>query len=550
MQDSSSVLAEYRGPVWEDPVVLASYCAPSEERWIADRKQQPPSLADRSTAHHHSRSLVSGVPRPVEARLMDYQRAHDARMLALRQDRHHQNDDGEFTGTPRVNRRSAALAQKRSAGVAVHDRLSGQPVNPPPAPAPSLEGDRSIPKINKRSSDMAHRGVESQFEWENARQRRHEAKRQEQAAKLQQECNGRPHIDEGSRKMAQRFNTYDDPMQLMLRVEDRLLRHQEMQDSRIDALRRDQGASNRRLLDASGTPRKQMKNKEEAEAAAAARLFNDAEERRRAAEERARQEEILGMIDKNGGLLYRPQISPGTMRSPAASNRRGSVDVFTYLANQQHLSHDGANGSQTNTEGAANNTGRPHIGAYSVLLANLARPHDVDTFERLAKNNKGGDDAMGTKIDGNFKPAVDRRSDQIDRERRGEIKDRIQFLYQRQAAYDAHRRRMQQEKEDAAACEEREFRRLRTARHGNVTVGSDSTGGGGAGRCVTPDATYQRMKAWSSRNENKLNALRVAAKDDEVRECTFEPSLLRKRAATPPAGLSTATVRRTPKKHS
>jgi hypothetical protein len=470
----------------------------------------------------------------VEERLMEYQRVHDAKMLVLRQVR--SSDDEAYTGTPKVNRRSNMLAQKHCAGRDVHARLSADAVPPPPQGDETPRPCDVTPRINKRSSEMAYRGVASQFEWERARQQRHEAKRLEQEAQQRQENSGYPRIDEESRRLAERVSTYTDPMRLVLPVQERLLRHQETMDSRREALRIEIAAAERKGSNIM-TPRKKVVRSQSAEAEAASRLFSDAEERRRAAEERARQEELMGLIDKNGHLLYQPRITP---LAAVASAARGDVDVFTHLA--QSREPRGAKKDHSQGENDKENTGRPLLGAYSVLLANLTRPQDVDTFERLSKSKTVPDEShTRSRSDADarncFKPTVDSHSNRIDKERRGDVSDRIQLLYQRQAAYDAHRRRQQQEKEATEAMEAEALDRLRSSRH-HIRVGGTSTPKRGDLRCVTPDAAYARMKAWSDRSHNKLNALRAEAKEGEIAECTFTPKVTRRQSITPSARAS------------
>lgn len=537
---TDAVVLAQRSSLWDDPRVLASFCGPLGGADEAPRQQQQ-RHSSPIDGHSHNRSTLHGT-RIVEvgSRLMDYQRVRDAKLLAAQQ-QHQTNDNEYFTGTPKVNPRSAALAQKRNAGLDVQARLCRVSTEPPPAPTPSLTGEQwGTPKINKRSSDMPKRGVEHQLEWHREKLRRHEAKRAAQDADEMDKANGHPKIDEGSRRLAERCSTFKDPMRLVLPVEDRLLRQQEEMHERREALRRELEAEERRATT-------RVKNSEAAEADAAARLFSDAEERRRQAEERARQEEILGMVGPSGDVLYRPKLSMGSARSPAVAHRKGDLDVFSYLATQPSR-YD--NSAAEDTEADPHSTGRPHIGAYSVLLANLSRPHNVDTFERLATTplrSRTSDTQGSTR----FKPAVDKKSSQIDRERRGDTVDRVQLLYQRQAGYDAHRRRMQQEKELSDAQEVESLRKLRATKHNTVKVSGDASHAADrAARCVTPDAAYQRMKAWSERNENKLLALRTAAQQEEVASCTFEPSVLRgsTRPVTPTVRKTMVAVRRTPTK--
>jgi hypothetical protein len=536
------VLAE-RSKLWDDPEVLASYCGPLASS-VVNSDRVPRSLT--SPKRQGTQPLMSST---VESRLLNYQRVHDAKMLVLRQERHATNDD-QFTGMPKVNPRSAVLAQKRDTALDLHTRLyQNAPAEVPAAPSPSLveEGRFGTPRINKRSSELPTRGVASQLDWQRDRLKRQEAKRIEKAALEREENSGHPKIDEGSRRLAQRCSTYNDPMRLVLPVEDRLLRHQDEVDIRNEAKRKDIEISERRKISvSSSTPRKNtmQRDREVAESEAAARLFSDAEERRRAAEERARQDEILGMVDQSGSLLYRPKLSAGSSRSPTVSQRKGGMDVFTYLSSHSRNYDDqAAKERQLEALERSQHTGRPHIGAYSVLLANLTRPQEVDTFERLATTPRAGAVMVEDRNPRAFKPEVDKRSGEIDRERRGETTDRIQLLYQRQAGYDAHRRRLQQEKEIREAQEAEDLRKQRAARHGVIKLGASSSTGG-VGGCVTPDAAYQRMKAWSERNENKLHALRTAAQEEEVADCTFEPTVLRGRALTPPATRTTATTPR------
>lgn len=549
------VLAE-RSKLWDDPEVLASYCGPLATTTThgADRYSM------NVRVNHHSRQSKEAVtpPTAVETRLLDYQRAHDAKMFVMRQEKRSTNEE-HFTGAPKVNPKSAALAQKRhnNTSLDLHTRLYQNAPESTAAPAPSLVEDSRFgtPKINKRSSELPTRGIASQLDWQRERLRRQETKRDERDAQEREANSGQPTIDEGSRRLAQRCSTYNDPMRLVLPVEDRLLRHHDEVYARNEARRKELELleKKRASTSKSTTPRKAdtLRDREVAESEAADRLFGDAEERRRIAEERARQDEILGMIDQNGNLLYRPKLSAGSVKSPAATQRRRGMDVFTYLANQsRHESSEMMQMQREETE-QEQNTGRPHIGAYSVLLANLTRPQGVDTFERLATTPRTGTTMVEEKKANAFQPEVDKRSDQIDRERRGEGADRIQLLYQRQAGYDAHRRRLQQEKEISEAQEAENLRKLRATRHGVVAPANGGSSSSASGRCITPDAAYQRMKAWSERNENKLQALRTAAKDEEVAHCTFEPTVLRGRAVTPPAtriaATTTTTTRSTPK---
>lgn len=481
------ILAQYRH-AWDEPEItlLASF-QPSPSPGTAKGLRCNNNHNDQPNANVRKDRQPGDK---VEDRLNALSRAYEAKMLQQRLAKE-TIEANEATHSPALNRNSVRIASQRLSGTTAVSRLS---VPPPPKEDPPVDAEeRNViparPTINVKSANLPQRGVEAQRQWLQDKERKIELKRQQSDAQIRSAVTASPSINSKSRAMVEHRNIFEDPMALMLPVEERLLRRKGDHE-----MKRALEALGKEVHD-TGSPRRQHGA---TPAVAAQRLFDEAEERRRQADEMKRQQEILSCIDDKGTVLFRPAIS-----TKAAVLRRedriNGVDVFSQLATPKPKRSD------DDQRPAAT----PRIGAYSTLLANLNRTEE-STFDRLATPRRAPGPPAGPTTRA-FSPTINKHSAEIDSMRHGNA-NRIEMLMQKKTLYEAHRERLQREKENV---QEEEVTRLMEMRNAKAN----------SSRAQTPDATYKRMNAWANRTESRLRAQREQKELLELEGCTFKPKI-------------------------
>ena len=411
---------------------------------------------------------------PVEDRLLRMQQHYSAKIATKREES--ASISREMTFTPRLDERSRQIA--------VAHRFNVNTTRP----STRAESQRAVernqsPTINARSAQM-QRGTKELFAWQAARVR-HQFERK-QGQEVEAVGTFTPQIDAASRFIAVRRR---DPKP----VEETLLEYGERKKEELDRRREEvSSVHGHRSIDTNGI---------EVQERAGHRLHHDAEERQRAAEEALRKVELGRVVDETGEIMFHPRINEN---STNAQHKIPHENVFDYLSRPREAYNE-------QTDDTIPIPPSPKIGVYSELLAKLhriSRDDPKDLAERLARPKQM---TTTTSPGPSFKPKIDEHSRKLDAKKSPKSGSRTERLFEKQAQYEAHRVRLQQEEQERIAeCERKEATEMvKTA------------------PVATPRALFERQDAWRQKLTAKLKAKQKEKAAAELEECTFRPQLQR-----------------------